>query len=121
MTIAYKILGQTNPTGNVDTTAYTVPAGNNTVISTINVCNQDTTTANFRVAVRQAGATLTSSQYLIYNAEISPNDTIAYTIGVTLGATDVVTVEPTQVLYLLTYLARRFINVDNVASRINIT
>jgi hypothetical protein len=92
MTIAYKILGQTNPSGNVDTTAYTVPAGNNTVISTINVCNQATTTANFRVAVRQAGATLTSSQYLIYNAEISPNDTIAYTIGVTLGATDVVTV-----------------------------
>jgi glucose-6-phosphate dehydrogenase assembly protein OpcA len=92
MTIAYKILGQTNPSGNVDTTAYTVPAGNNTVISTINVCNQATTSANFRIAVRQAGASLTSSQYLVYDSEISSRDTISFTIGVTLGATDVVTV-----------------------------
>ena len=92
MTIAYKILGQTNPSGNVDTTAYTVPAGNNTVISTINVCNQATTSANFRIAVRQAGASLTSSQYLVYDSEISSRDTISFTIGVTLAATDVVTV-----------------------------
>lgn len=92
MTIAYKILGQTNPSGNVDTTAYTVPAGNSTVISTINVCNQAATAANFRVAVRQAGAGLTSSQYLVYDAEISSYDTISFTIGVTLAATDVVTV-----------------------------
>jgi hypothetical protein len=92
MTIAYKILGQTNPSGNVDTTAYTVPAGNSTVISTINVCNQATTSANFRIAVRQANAAITSSQYLVYDSEISAKDTISFTIGVTLAATDVVTV-----------------------------
>ena len=92
MTITYKVLGQSNPAATTATTLYTVPVGNSTVASTLNVCNQVSTPATFRVAVRVGGASLTSSQYINYDTQIPGNDSIALTIGITLGAGDIVTV-----------------------------
>jgi hypothetical protein len=92
MTIAYKILGQSNPSANTNTDLYVVPSATETVVSTLVVCNQAGTGATFRVAVRQAGASLTTSQYLSYDTSLNANDSVTMTIGMTLAATDVVTV-----------------------------
>ena len=92
MPTIYKVLGQSNPSAVTNTTLYTVPAGNSTVVSTLTVCNQANIIANFRVAVRPAGESISSKHYLNYDTQIPGNDQLALTLGITLAATDVVTV-----------------------------
>jgi len=92
MATVYKVLGQSNPSATTATTLYTVPASTSTVVSTITVCNQAASAATFRVAVRPAGATLTASHYVSYDATVAANDTTALTLGITLATTDVITV-----------------------------
>lgn len=92
MPVAYKVLGQANPAATTATTLYTAPGATSAVISTINVCNQAASSATFRIAVRPAGATLAAAHYLAYDVTIAANDSIALTLGITLAATDVVTV-----------------------------
>ena len=92
MAITYKVLGQSSPAANTATNIYTVPANTSAVCSTINVCNYAATNATFRVAVRPAGATLANLHYIAYDTAIPSNDSIALTLGMTLGNTDVVTV-----------------------------
>lgn len=93
-TTTYKILGQINPTsGSASTEAnlYTVGASKTgAVISTITVCNTSATAATYNIAIRQGGASLTTKQYLTYNASVPSYTTTTYTIGVTLAANDVV-------------------------------
>ena len=92
MATTRKVLGQVAPAATTDTTLYTVPAATSTVASSIVVCNQNITIQSFRVAVRPAGAAIASQHYLLYDVSIPANDTFIATIGVTLAATDVVTV-----------------------------
>lgn len=92
MASAYKILGNINPAATTATTLYTVPAATSTIISTINICNQAATSGTFRIALRPAGATLSSSQYIAYDMTIPANDAIALTMGITMATTDVITV-----------------------------
>jgi glucose-6-phosphate dehydrogenase assembly protein OpcA len=92
MATTYKVLGQSNPSATTATTLYTVPSATQTVISTIVVANLTSTAATFRVAVRVAGATLANSQYVAYDVTVGASDSTALTLGITLGATDVVTV-----------------------------
>ena len=92
MPTTYKVLGQVNPAATTATTAYTVPSATNAVVSTLSVCNLSTTPATYRIAVRPAGASLTAAQYIAYDASLSSNETVALTLGLTLAATDVVTV-----------------------------
>ena len=91
MATNYKVLAQVIPSANTATTLYTCGTANGAVASTLAVCNQSISTT-FRVAVRPAGATLTSSQYIVYDTPISANDTIFLTIGTAVANTDVVTV-----------------------------
>jgi hypothetical protein len=91
MATTYKVLGQSNPAATTDTTLYTVPASTETVVSTITVANLGTT-GTFRVAVRPAGASIANQHYVVYDATLNANDSITLTLGVTLGATDVITV-----------------------------
>lgn len=88
----YKVLGQSNPAATTATTLYTVPAATQAVVSTINICNQAGAAGTYRVAVRPAGAGLAAQHYLAYDVPIGANDSIALTLGITLAATDVVTV-----------------------------
>ena len=88
----YKVLGQANPAAATTTTLYTVPAITNTIVSTITVCNQAATTATYTIAVRPYGATLLPKHYINYNAAIPALDTIGLTMGMTLNATDVISV-----------------------------
>ena len=71
---------------------YTVPAATSTIVSTINICNQSANGSTFNIAIRQAGTALTSKQYIAYNTPVAANDSVALTLGVTLGNTDVITV-----------------------------
>ena len=91
MATTRKVLGQVAPAANTDTTLYTVPAATSTVCSTLVAANRGGVAASFRVAVRPAGATLANKHYLYYDVALSPGDSFAATIGVTLAATDVVT------------------------------
>jgi hypothetical protein len=92
MPTAYKVLGQSAPSATTDTTLYTVPAATETVISTIVIANRAATSATYRIAVRPNGATLATSHYIAYDANIPANDSIALTLGLTIDATDVVTI-----------------------------
>jgi len=90
--MAKKVLGQVNPTATTATTLYTVPSAKSAVISSLTVCNQASTAATFRVAVRPAGATLAAVHYVAYDVAVGAADTTALTLGITLTTTDVVTV-----------------------------
>ena len=92
MATVYKVLGQANPAAITATTLYTVPAATSAVISTLSIANLGVSTT-YRVAVRPAGASLANQHYLAYDVPINANDTVMLTLGVTLAATDVVTVD----------------------------
>ena len=92
MPTVYKVLGQSAPSATTATTLYTVPSTTSTVVSTITVANRDSTSATFRIAVRPAGAALANQHYIAYDCSVGANDTTALTLGLTLAATDVITV-----------------------------
>ncbi len=87
-----KVLGQSYPAAQTATSLYTVPASNSAVISTLNICNLNMSNGYFRVAVRPAGAALANSQYIAYDTPLAGSDSIALTLGMSLGNTDVLTV-----------------------------
>jgi hypothetical protein len=93
MPAAYKVLGQSSPSAATAATLYTVPSATSAVVSTLSVCNQGSSSATFRVAVRPAGATLAAVHYLVFDSTLTANDSAFLTLGVTLSATDVVTVQ----------------------------
>jgi hypothetical protein len=92
MATTYKVLGQSNPSATTPTTLYPCPALTQTVISTITICNQAGTAGTYRIAVRPNGATLAPEHYVVYDATIQANTTTAYTLGITIDASDIVTV-----------------------------
>jgi hypothetical protein len=97
MAVSYKVLGQAKPTADTATTLYTVPtgAGNYAVISSLVITNLTGDLTNVRVAVRPAGETLEDKHYILYSNGVSPFATQVFTIGITLAATDVVTIYDT--------------------------
>ena len=92
MATTYKVLGQSNPAATTLTTLYTVPSATNAVISSITVANLAATSATFRIAVRPAGASIANSQYIAYDITLGASDTTVLTMGVTMNATDVLSV-----------------------------
>jgi hypothetical protein len=92
MPTVYKVLGQSNPAATTATTLYTVPSATEAVISTISVANLTGTAATFRIAIRPAGATLANLHYIAYDVTVAASDTTVMTLGITLAATDVITI-----------------------------
>jgi hypothetical protein len=92
MATTYKVLGQSSPTSNADTNLYTVPASTQAVISSIVICNRDSSNNTFRIAVRPAGETLNVKHYISYDTDVPARDTISLSLGMSLGNTDIVTV-----------------------------
>jgi hypothetical protein len=88
----YKVLGQSNPSATTATTLYTVPAATQAVVSSLTVCNQSASNRTYRIAVRVNGAALAAKQYVVYDATLLPNCTETITLGLTLGAADVLTI-----------------------------
>jgi len=92
MAFTYKVLAQSAPLSTTATDIYTVGSGKQAVVSTITVANRSATARTYRIAVRPLGATLANQHYIAYDVSLAANDTTALTLGITLTATDVVTV-----------------------------
>jgi hypothetical protein len=90
--MAYKVLGQSAPAATTATNVYTVPSATEAVVSTIVIANRANTAGSFRLSVRPAGASQANQHYLAYDVPIAANDSTTLTLGITLAATDVVTV-----------------------------
>jgi hypothetical protein len=92
MPTVYKVLGQSAPSATTDTDLYTVPAATSAVVSTIVVANRTGNAAAYRIAIRPAGATLANEHYLAYDVAVGSGDSTTLTLGITLAATDVITI-----------------------------
>lgn len=93
MAETYKILGQVAATANTTHNVYTVPAATQAVVSSIVIVNRNNNAnCTYRVAAQQAGAALANQHYLAYDAPIAALDTVALSLGITLGNTDVISV-----------------------------
>jgi hypothetical protein len=92
MATNYKVLGQVNPSATTATTLYTVPASTQSIVSTLTVTNQTATAGTYRISLRVAAAADNAKQYIAYDVSLPGNATDTLTLGVTLGAADVITV-----------------------------
>lgn len=92
MPTAYKILGQSAPANTSNADLITVGASKSQIVSTLAIANTTGTAATARVFARIAGAAAATSNAVIYDASIPANSTASFTLGITLAATDVLTV-----------------------------
>ena len=92
MATAYKILGQSAPANTSNADLYTVPASTSTVVSTISITNTTSSIASANIYVRKAGAAAATSNAFVYGQYVPGNSTVTYTVGLTLAATDVITI-----------------------------
>jgi hypothetical protein len=90
--VDYATLGQVYPAATTQTNLYTVPAGDETVISSLVISNSQGSSSSFRIAVIPSGQTLENKHYIAFDVPIGVNTTIALTIGITLAAGDSITV-----------------------------
>ena len=88
----YKVLGQSNPAATTLTSLYTVPSATEAVVSSISVANLTSTDATFRIAFRPSGEAIADKHHIIYDATIAGNDTYMINQGMSMGATDVLSV-----------------------------
>lgn len=92
MAQTHKVLGQSAPANTNNADLYTTPSATATVVSTITVANITATAATFRIAVRPAGAAAANQHWIAYDVSLGGNDATTLTLGITLAATDVLTV-----------------------------
>ena len=92
MAEVHRVLAQSSPGASSLTDAYTVPGATKTIVSTITVCNRSATPTSFRISAAVAGVVDDPAQYLYYDVTLAGNDTFAATLGITLGAADVIRV-----------------------------
>ena len=100
MAVAYKILGQSAPANTSNADLITVASARSQIVSTLVINNTNTSAASARVFARIGGATAATSNAIIYDAIIPANTTVSYTLGITLAATDVLTVRTNTANYL---------------------
>jgi hypothetical protein len=93
MAFTYKVLGQAAPAAATTSNVYTVPAATQAVVSTIIITNRNSNAnATYRIAVQPAGAALANQHYIAFEAPVTAYDSVALTLGLSLGNTDVVSV-----------------------------
>lgn len=93
MTDTLKVLGQSFPSSGILTDLYTVPVGTQTTVSSFAVCNHDNAVgATFRMGIAINGAANNPAQYIYFDLPLDINDTFICTVGLSLGAGDVVRV-----------------------------
>lgn len=93
MATRYKTLGQLDLTTTSLTDLYTVPAGIDTVVSTVIVANRTASADTFRLAIRVNGDAISNKHYIAYDVPVAANDSTTLTLGISLQATDVVSVQ----------------------------
>lgn len=92
MATSYKVLGQLDLTSSTLTTLYTCPASTETVVSTIIIANRAAAADTFRLALRVDGDAISDIHFLAYDVPVAANDSTTLTLGVTMQATDVISV-----------------------------
>lgn len=93
MPTIYKVLAQSAPSNTAVFNVYTVPAATNTIVSTLMVCNRGAANAQYSIAVVPGGAAIANQHYIAFNAAVPANDSISITVGMSLAATDNVSVQ----------------------------
>ena len=91
-TTSYKVLAQAATSATTNTDLLTVGSAKEVVISTLVVCNRGATATTFRIAVRPNGAAIANSHYIAYDVTVAANDSTNLTLGITMDASDVLTV-----------------------------
>lgn len=105
MARTYRILGQINPGANVLTTLYTVPSSNSAIISSLVIANLNEgagTGNSFSIAVNVAGVQVSNSNYLAYRVNCPVRDTVTLTLGITMNAGSIVSVNSNNSLMTFT-------------------
>jgi uncharacterized protein YcfL len=93
MAQTYKVLGQSAPAANTTANVYTVPAATQAVVSSIIVTNRNqNANITYRLAVQPAGVALANQHYIAYDSTVAALDTVALSLGLSLGNTDVLSV-----------------------------
>jgi len=92
MATNYKSPVQIQPLADTLTTLYTVPADTETIFSAINVCNTASADATFSIAFRPNGEAINPKHYIIFDATIAGKDTYMINQGMSMDATDVLSV-----------------------------
>lgn len=92
MATRYLVLGQVAPGATTDTNLYTVPSLKEAIVSTLVVANRGSTDANYRISVRPAGAAQANQHFIAFDVMVPALDSTTLTLGITLAATDVITV-----------------------------
>ena len=87
MATAYKY-AQVQGTASTGTfaTLYTTPASTEAVISSLVICNQSSSAITVRIGLDTAEGTPGADEFLVYDASVAGNDTVALTLGITMDA-----------------------------------
>ena len=93
MASSYKTLGQLDLTTTSLTDLYTVPSATETVVSTVIVANRNASATTFRLAVRVDGDAISNKHYIAYDVPVAANDSTTLTLGISIAATDVLSVQ----------------------------
>jgi hypothetical protein len=89
----YKVLGQVAATAATTHNVYTVPAATQAVVSSIIVTNRNSAAnVTYRLAVQPAGVALANQHYIAYDSTVTALDSVALSLGLSLGNTDVLSV-----------------------------
>ena len=93
MATNYKSIAQVDLTTTALTDIYTVGSGKETVISTIIIANRNASADSFRIAVRVDGDAISNKHYIAFDVPVAANDSTTLTLGITMSATDVLSVK----------------------------
>lgn len=92
MATTYKILGQVEPSGTSSVDLYAVPSATETIVSTLVIANTSGNQQSFRIFVREGGATAGTDNAIAYDTPIPANSQVAFTLGLTISETDIISV-----------------------------
>jgi hypothetical protein len=93
MTTAYKY-SQIQGTASTGTyaTLYNTPALTEAVISSLVITNQSSSAVTVRVGMDTTAGTPGATEFLVYDAAVAGNDTVALTLGITMPASNFIRV-----------------------------
>lgn len=93
MPTAYKY-SQVQGTASTGTyaTLYSTPSATEAVISSIVITNQASSSVTVRIGMDTTAGTPGASEWLVYDAVVAGNDTVALTLGVTMPASNYIRV-----------------------------
>lgn len=83
--MAYRILGQVAPTANSLSALYSPGLEQQTVVSSLKICNRSSSPTTFTIAILGASATLSDKHYVYYSHPLPPNRTFSAVEGWTLA------------------------------------